>query len=65
MAFYSLPDVQDRESCMSPNYIPRNRDVVNDGAPRERWSLDVLSEDGEAEIRRVADEIKAECQPLW
>ncbi len=65
IAFYSL-DLQSPQAPIVPQYIPRDLEMGNDpGVPREQWSLDVLSEEGEIEIRRVADEIKAECQPWW
>ncbi len=63
LAFYSL-DVQNPQARMTPPSTPYNRDSMNDAPPCEWWSVDVLSEEGEAEIRRVADKIKAECQTV-
>lgn len=63
MAFYSL-DLRVPNAAILPPSIPRDPNVLNDTAPRGRWSLDVLSEEGEAEMRRLVEGITTECAAL-
>lgn len=63
IAFYSW-DKHNPEADIVPLAIPQLVGTRNDFGPREPWSLDVLSEEGEAQIRRIADEIKAGCATL-
>lgn len=64
MAFYSVDMRNPKEAYILPRAIPQDPGMMNDTAPRDRWSLDVLSEEGETQIRRIADEIQAECANL-
>ncbi|KAK7027079.1 hypothetical protein R3P38DRAFT_2941560 [Favolaschia claudopus] len=49
---------------ISPPGIPYDRIRVNDVAPREWWSTDVLEAEGEQRFREVTERIKRDCEQL-
>jgi hypothetical protein len=63
LCFYSL-DVRNRGARINPPRIQRDPDTVNDYAPAERWSYDVLEPNGEASLLAVINEIKIGCAEL-
>ena len=47
-----------------PKAIPSSPDFTIDTAPAERWSLDILTAEGEERLRRVVDDVKTMCKEL-
>ena len=61
MAFYEY--VADT-SKLTPRAIPPDPIFLNDVAPAERWSYDLLEANGIAQMRQVVEDVKAMCQAL-
>jgi hypothetical protein len=60
LCFYSIT----KEGLVSPEYIPASPQCVTDTAPVVRWSYDILTVEGEAELRRIVQAIITECAHL-
>jgi hypothetical protein len=58
MAFYEYVPAT---NTLTPRAISPDPKCVNDVAPVERWGYDLLEADGIAQIRRVAEDVKAMC----
>ena len=61
MAFYEYVAAT---NTLTPRAIFRDLDSLNDMAPAERWSYDLLEANGIAQTRQVAEDVKAMCQAL-
>ena len=61
LCFYSM-DTEVNDAEILPIAIPRHPTRVNNCAPAERWSCDVLELEGERRLREVVDYIKAGCE---
>jgi hypothetical protein len=47
-----------------PAAIPAHPVILNDLAPADRWSCDLLDADGIARLRQIAQDVRAMCQAL-
>lgn len=47
-----------------PEHIPASLQYVIDTAPVNRWNYDILTDKGEAELRRIVEVITTECAQL-
>jgi hypothetical protein len=63
LCFYSV-DTRTQEARIIPPSIPHDPRVYNDTAPKERWSLDVMTEEGKSKFLAVVEEIKQACEGL-
>ena len=63
LSFYSL-DTTDDNADIIPRAIARHPTRVNDYAPAERWSYDILEEGGEAQLRSIIEEVQQGCAHL-
>jgi hypothetical protein len=61
MAFYEYVAAT---NILTPHAIPPDRVSLNDLAPAERWSCDLLEANGAAQMRQVVEDVKAMCQAL-
>jgi hypothetical protein len=53
-----------RNARIIPPKLPHDCRAYNDTAPGERWSLDVMTEEGESKFLAVVEEIKQACEAL-
>jgi hypothetical protein len=60
LCFYSIT----KAGLVSPEYIPTPTQYVTDTAPVGRWNYDILTAEGEAELRRIVQVITTECAQL-
>jgi hypothetical protein len=61
MAFYEYVAAT---NSLTPHVIPPDPESLNDVAPAGRWSYDLLQANGNAQMRRVVEDVKAMCQAL-
>jgi hypothetical protein len=64
MAFYEYVAAT---NTLTPHAIPQTRRdpfPLDDMAPAERWSYDLLEANSTAQMRKVAEDVKAMCQAL-
>ncbi|KAF8514939.1 hypothetical protein BU17DRAFT_94016 [Hysterangium stoloniferum] len=61
---FSVYEYAKETNRVSPPLIPRDRDVVNDVAPQERWKYELLEVGGEAKFRSLVAELKAMAQGI-
>ena len=61
MAFYEYVAAT---NTLTPPAIVPDPDSLNDLAPAERWSYDLLEANGIAQMRQVAEDVKEMCQAL-
>ena len=61
MAFYEYVAAT---NTLTPPAIVPDPDSLDDVAPAERWSYDLLEANGIAQMRQVAEDVKAMCQAL-
>lgn len=57
LCFYSIT----KAGLILPEHIPGSLPYVIDTAPVDRWNYDILTDKGEAELRRIAEVITTEC----
>ncbi|KAG1860405.1 hypothetical protein F4604DRAFT_1930330 [Suillus subluteus] len=60
LCFYSLTQA----GLISPESIPAPTQYVIDTAPVDRWNYNILTAEGEAELRRIVQVITTECAQL-
>jgi hypothetical protein len=60
LCFYSIT----KAGLISPEYILASPQYVTDTAPVGRWNYDILTAEGEAELRRIVQAITTECAQL-
>jgi hypothetical protein len=60
LRFYSITQA----GLISPESLPASPQYVTDTAPVERWNYDILSAEGEAELRRIIQIITNQCAEL-
>ena len=60
LCFYSVT----KAGLISPEYIAASPQYVTDTAPVDRWNYDILSAEGEAELRRIVQIITTQCAEL-
>ena len=53
-----------KAGLISPEYVPASPQYVIDTAPVGCWNYDILTAEGEAELRRIVQAITAECARL-
>ena len=60
--FYSIT----KAGLVSPEYIPAPPIYLTDTAPVDRWNYDsdILTDEGETELRRIVQVITTECAQL-
>ncbi|KAF9781302.1 hypothetical protein BJ322DRAFT_1011277, partial [Thelephora terrestris] len=58
--FYSIT----KAGLISPGRILATPQYVTDTAPVGRWNYDILTAEGEAELRRIVQVITTECAQL-
>jgi len=63
LSFYSV-DAKKWIGRIEPPSIPRHPRRINDPAPKERWDLDLLTEEGENKLRAIFEDMKQACQAL-
>jgi hypothetical protein len=51
-------------NCISPYWIPRNQNVMNDAAPQTRWEYELLETGGEEKLRSIVAEVKDMAQAI-
>ncbi|KIL55705.1 hypothetical protein M378DRAFT_17704 [Amanita muscaria Koide BX008] len=61
---FSVYDYGKETNGVTPLSIPRDRDIVNDGAPEARWNYELLEADGEAKFRSIVVEVKAMARAI-
>jgi len=61
MAFYEYVAAT---NTLTPRAISPDPVSLNDVAPAERWSYDLLEANGNAQMRKVVEDVKAMCQAL-
>jgi hypothetical protein len=61
MAFYEYVAAT---TALTPHAILPDPVSLNDMAPAERWSFDLLEANGTAQMRKVVEDVKAMCQAL-
>ena len=49
---------------ISPKVIKNDQNLVIDTTPADRWSLDIMTPDGEKKLREVVNHVKAMCAQL-
>lgn len=49
-------------ASINPPYIDKEDDPQADVAPRDRWSIDLLTDDGRQKIMEAFNAIRAECK---
>ena len=59
MAFYEYVAAT---NTLTPHVVSPDPDSLNDVAPAERWSYDLLEANGIAQMRQVVEDVKAMCQ---
>lgn len=60
LCFYSIT----KAGLVLPEYIPASPQYVTDTAPVDRWNYDILTDEGETELRRIVQVITTECAQL-
>ena len=60
LCFYSIT----KAGLVSPERIPASLRCVIDSAPVDRWNYDILTDKGEAELRRTIEVVTTECAQL-
>ena len=60
LCFYSIT----KAGLVLPEHIPASSQYMIDTAPAGRWNYDVLTDEGEAELRRIVQVITTECAQL-
>ena len=60
LCFYSIT----KAGLVSPEYIATSPQYVTDTAPVDRWNYDILTDEGETELRRIVQVITTECAQL-
>ena len=60
LCFYSITKV----GLVSPEYISAFPQYMTDTAPVNRWNYDILTNEGETELRRIVQVITTECTQL-
>ncbi|KAM6489691.1 hypothetical protein JOM56_014862, partial [Amanita muscaria] len=60
LCFYSIT----KAGLISPEYILASTQYVTDTAPVGCWNYDILTAEGEAELRRIVQVITTECAQL-
>lgn len=60
LCFYSIT----KAGLVSPEYIRASPQYATDTAPVGRWNYDILTAEGEAELRRIILVITTECAQL-
>jgi hypothetical protein len=60
LCFYSIT----KEGLVWPKHIPSSALYVSDTAPIERWNFDILTAEGEGELRRIVQGIFEQCAQL-
>ncbi|KIK04044.1 hypothetical protein K443DRAFT_676349 [Laccaria amethystina LaAM-08-1] len=58
--FYSIT----KAGLVLPEHTPASLEYMIDTAPVDRWNCDILTDEGEAELRRIVEVITTECAQL-
>lgn len=58
---FSVYEYTKESGVLNPELIERDPKRMNDTAPKERWSHDLLEESGEERLRALVNEVKAMC----
>jgi hypothetical protein len=63
LCFYSVETKNENAEVMPLN-IEQQPSRENDTAPKDRWDLDILSVEGENQLRAVVEEVMQACASL-